>query len=530
MAKSAKESKKTVGDFNQLGWYTLFVCLLYEFLIISQVSNLIYMVFGGSVANVVSCGEYSFANMTSSEACDAYEKIKSTGCTPKLEGDFQSVNYEFHFFCGNAGKVKMSTSVQMLGIMFGAMTFGQLSDSIGRRKTLIFGSVGLIISGFLSTFAPNIIIFTILRFFVMLFTGGKHSVSYVYMMESLPTKHRMWLVTVITYSPNYVVFTALAYFTGSWRLLSRVIAGLTFLPLIFLLFIQETPRWLVQKEKIDEAREALVTIAKWNGKNTAEHRKAIDDVLNQERERIRQAAGRPKKKYYTYHLFMYRDYAIYTILFSFSLVTTSIITYGLMFNFEKLSGSPFLNTIIIGSLRYTINLVVALIDIKFARVGRRLLHGCAMSFMAFGLGLVFIIMAFDLRMQSVIRMAALSVSAMGSQIYILNAIAPSELFPTAIRNVGMGFVQTFNRIGNVIAPQIFLLGSFWAPLPYFVMALMSLVEVIAYLALIPETKGKPLPDHMPDEGITDAEKQIEQEEDEVSEIPEKKPPFDDIRL
>lgn len=60
-------------------------------------------------------------------------------------------------------------------------------------------------------------------------------------------------------------------------------------------------------------------------------------------------------------------------------------------------------------------------------------------------------------MQSVIRMAALSVSAMGSQIYILNAIAPSELFPTAIRNVGMGFVQTFNRIGNVIAPQIFLL-------------------------------------------------------------------------
>lgn len=86
---------------------------------------------------------------------------------------------------------------------------------------------------------------------------------------------------------------------------------------------------------------------------------------------------------------------ILTLLKIFSLrVTTSIITYGLMFNFEKLSGSPFLNTIIIGSLRYTINLVVALIDIKFARVGRRLLHGCAMSFMAFGLGLVFIIMAF----------------------------------------------------------------------------------------------------------------------------------------
>lgn len=86
------------------------------------------------------------------------------------------------------------------------------------------------------------------------------------------------------------------------------------------------------------------------------------------------------------------------------------------------------------------------------------------------------------------------------------------------------------KIGEILTNSLQFQGSFWAPLPYFVMALMSLVEVIAYLALIPETKGKPLPDHMPDEGITDAEKQIEQEEDEVSEIPEKKPPFDDIRL
>lgn len=75
-------------------------------------------------------------------------------------------------------------------------------------------------------------------------------------------------------------------------------------------------------------------------------------------------------------------------------VTTSVISYGLMFNFEKLAGSPFLNTIIIGSMRYGINIIVALIDIRFMWAGRRLLHGFAMSFMALGLIIVFVIILF----------------------------------------------------------------------------------------------------------------------------------------
>lgn len=72
-------------------------------------------------------------------------------------------------------------------------------------------------------------------------------------------------------------------------------------------------------------------------------------------------------------------------------MTTSIISYGLVFNLEKLSGSPYLNTIIVGSLRYSINLVCAVVDVRFAWAGRRLLHGVAMSFISACLGLVFII-------------------------------------------------------------------------------------------------------------------------------------------
>ncbi|VDM99627.1 unnamed protein product [Thelazia callipaeda] len=244
-----------------------------------------------AAARIEGCDGHHFTDMTPKEAClEYYTRLNSSeGCTnPMLSADFKSVGYEFQYFCDSANKVKLSISLQMIGIMFGAMTFGQLSDTFGRKAILMFGTIGLIVSGLASTFVSDLVTFTIARFFVMFFTGGKHSVSYVFMMENLPAKHRMWMVTVITYSPNYIVFTALAYLTGEWRLLSRVVALITFLPGILLLFAYESPRWLVQKGKIDEARKAVVGMGKWDNKNTPERLQELDALLDKERERLRE--------------------------------------------------------------------------------------------------------------------------------------------------------------------------------------------------------------------------------------------------
>ncbi|VBB34386.1 unnamed protein product, partial [Acanthocheilonema viteae] len=264
-------------------------------------------------------------------------------------------------------------------------------------------------------------------------------------------------------------------------------------------FAYESPRWLIQKEKIDDARLALVGMGRWDNKNTPERLQELDLFLDKERERMKEATGKSKINYTYYHLFSNKNFASYSILFAYSLMITSIISYGLVFNMEKLSGSIYLNTIIVGSLRYAINLICAFIDIKFVWAGRCLLHGFSMFFIAFSLGLVFLITLFGLDLQIITRITALSAAAMCSQIYILNAVTPSELFPTAIRNKEIGFIQTFNRIGNIIAPQIFVIGELWTPLPYLTMCLFALLEVTAFLWIVPETKGKPMPDRMPGE-------------------------------
>lgn len=53
-------------------------------------------------------------------------------------------------------------------------------------------------------------------------------------MENLPDKHRMWIATVVTYSPNYIIMSGIAYLCKDWKTLSRVAAGLTVLPLIMI--------------------------------------------------------------------------------------------------------------------------------------------------------------------------------------------------------------------------------------------------------------------------------------------------------
>ena len=64
------------------------------------------------------------------------------------------------------------SSVGLLGLLFGAIFFGWLSDKVGRRKSLLLAAVGASICSYSVSFAANVQTFTILRFFAGLFVHG----------------------------------------------------------------------------------------------------------------------------------------------------------------------------------------------------------------------------------------------------------------------------------------------------------------------------------------------------------------------
>ena len=76
-------------------------------------------------------------------------------------------------------------------------------------------------------------------------------------------------------------------------------------------------------------------------------------------------------------------------------------------------------------------------------------------------------------------------------------IFASELFPTEVRNVGVGGSSMSARVGGILCPYVNLLGDVWTPFPLIVYGSLAFVGGACALFL-PETLNKKLPETLTD--------------------------------
>ncbi|CAG9530368.1 unnamed protein product [Cercopithifilaria johnstoni] len=483
--------------------YTIFLCITYELVIISQVGNVIYMLFAASAPDIIGCDMIIFnGSLGQREICEQYEimtKLKNYSCQPILEYQFRSVAVEWGYFCGDIVKVKNLVSLQMFGTIIGGILFGQFSDLFGRRKIMIISLSMTILSGILSSFATNLLMFAISRTFVGFFVGGNIIVMYVYVIEKIPTNARIKVNTFVTWSPNFILLSLVAYFTGSWDRLAIAINLLAAPSLLCFIFLYESPRWLIQKGRLNEANEIIVAMNTWGQNAEKKQYHNAEEVLNALKNN--HTASRQLlqfKRYYFYHLFYTWKLFRYSIVLAFSCFANAIAFYGLLFNLEKVSGSLYMNTSILGVFRYTLNIILATVDHAFIFVGRKFVH--TMSIIIFILSIAFIVILIKadltLNFKELIRILTLTGMGTISILFIVNTLSCAELFPTVIRNLAGANVATWNRIGCILAPQLIYLGEIEQSLPYIVLIVLLSIDAIAFLIFLPETKLRPLKDEM----------------------------------
>ena len=82
----------------------------------------------------------------------------------------------------------------------------------------------------------------------------------------------------------------------------------------------------------------------------------------------------------------------------------------------------------------------------------------------------------------------LAITSSYGTVYIFSA----ELFPTVIRNVGMGSVSMSGRVGGIVCPYVNMLSDVWTPLPLIIYGTVAFTGGLTTL-LLPETLGKRLP-------------------------------------
>jgi sugar porter (SP) family MFS transporter len=150
----------------------------------------------------------------------------------------------------------------LLGAMVGAAFAGRLSDRMGRRKLIIIAAVVFTFGALLAAVAPTVTVLVVARFIIGLAVGSAALVVPLYLSEIAPTEIRgaisslNQLMIVGGILVAFIVNAILAS-SGDWRLMLGLAAVPSLILLVGMLFMPETPRYLVHAGEEDTAREVL---------------------------------------------------------------------------------------------------------------------------------------------------------------------------------------------------------------------------------------------------------------------------------
>jgi sugar porter (SP) family MFS transporter len=166
-----------------------------------------------------------------------------------------------------------TVATALLGTMAGSLAVGRPTDLWGRKRVLLMLAVFYLISAIGSGLAWDLYSFWFFRFLGGIAVGGASVVSPMYIAEIAPAEMRGRLVgwqqfnvcfgICLAYISNYVVALcpliaddpASPMAQWRWMLLMMAVPALAFLVLLFR--IPESPRWLVERKRFDEARRTL---------------------------------------------------------------------------------------------------------------------------------------------------------------------------------------------------------------------------------------------------------------------------------
>jgi MFS transporter, OCT family, solute carrier family 22 (organic cation transporter), member 4/5 len=386
--------------------------------------------------------------------------------------------------CDKAWLRASADALFMIGVMLGSIIFGWMSDEYGRRKTFFASLVIQVVFGVLAAIAPEYITYSIARIIVGATTSGVFLVAYVIAMEMVGPKHRLFagMVVMMFFSLGYMLTAAFAYYFTAWRELQLALTLFGVLFLTYWWLIPESTRWLISKNRIDEAKALIAKAAKYNKVTVPEE--VLENLVDKPAEAEATNSGHKPS---VLDLFRYPNLRKKSLLIFFNWFVISGTYYGLSWNTNNLGGNALLNFVISGAIEipaYTFLLFT------LNKWGRKTILAGSMIFA--GVVLLVTMVVPDNHAWLLVTctmLGKLAITAAYGTIYIFSA----EQFPTVIRNVGLGAASTSARVGGILAPYFILLADIWRPLPMLIFGAMAFAGGLLS-SLLPETHDKKLPD------------------------------------
>lgn len=180
-----------------------------------------------------------------------------------------------------------TVAIAIIGTIIGTVVIGKPAEKYGRKRSLIFLSGMFALSAFGSAFSQNWLMLLFFRFVTGIFLGSTTVVTPMYIAEISPAEKRGKLVLLnqflvvtsifLAYVTNYLISQI---FEGeTWRIMIGVEAIPAILYFTLLFTIPESPRWLVNQNKQDEALSVFKSIG---AKNPERELKSVVDAVEAE--------------------------------------------------------------------------------------------------------------------------------------------------------------------------------------------------------------------------------------------------------
>ncbi|ROW07204.1 hypothetical protein VMCG_03945 [Cytospora schulzeri] len=174
------------------------------------------------------------------------------------------------YFQLNSATTGLNTASVFIGGFLGPLVSGIISDRLGRRPTILWGSIVTIIGVILQTAAQNMAMFVVARIVLGFGSAVSGIAAGVYLSETFPSRWRAWGVGLLNdfYYVGALLAAGITLGTGqwqstwAWRAPSLFQGIFSVLCIVILPFIPESPRWLAYQGLYDASR---TVVAQTNG-------------------------------------------------------------------------------------------------------------------------------------------------------------------------------------------------------------------------------------------------------------------------
>lgn len=413
-----------------------------------------------------------------------------------------TIRSRYGLVCSWGFLTELSTTLFFLGFMVGSAAYGVLSDRVGRLAAVIITATHLSFAGIGASFAPNYWSYALLRFITGIGNGGLLATGFTYMAEVVDIKHRVLYCLLVHNGFSYgTCVTALIGYLLRDSVWNQLAAALPILLVwLYPLVLPESPRWLYTTGRMKRAMKSVQYVARVNGKPFSDDLRArafeTDVVLtgsselkNIELENMTGDSEEKKendafKKDSYFDIFKSRPLTLTTIINWFSWFSVSAGFFAVIYTLGDIGGNIFLNLFYGGIIELPARIVALFVARRWGRI-----RAISISFLISAIGCFVNAVLITFPSAKV----GLQATAVFNKFWLTTAFDTiwaysGELYPTVIRNLGVGVGSMWARIGGMFAPQVRLLFNVWLPLPLILMGSLPLLSGL-FCIFLPETRN-----------------------------------------